>query len=122
MKIAIRKVLLTSPRASQNPMRVFFHKLVATLRLTCCRLRRDSVVSQARKQADGLNQLFAAGQQALELPPRSLQWREVVHRGKTFSDLWGLSPWEDLLLRQFLDPSGLPLGEGFLLGDLLLCF
>ena len=51
MKIAIRKVLLTSPRASQNPMRVFFHKLVATLRLTCCRLRRDSVVSQARKEA-----------------------------------------------------------------------
>ena len=97
MKIAIRKVLLTSPRASQNPMRVFFHTLVATLCLTCCRLRRDSVVSQARKEA---SRRFKSA----VLPPgrlsscrpglcsggrsstagRPFRISGVYHRGKTF--------------------------------------
>ena len=127
MKIAIRKVLLTSPRASQNPMRV----IGQTGGYTSSHLLSSAKGLCGQSSKEGSKQTvwiscFAAGQQALELPPRSLQWREVVHRGKTFSDLWGLSPWEDLLLRKLSDLSGLPLGEGLLLGELLrellLCF
>ena len=55
-------------------------KMGTTRHLIRCRLRRDFVV----KQADG-SAVLAGGRQTLELPPGSLQWREVVHRGKTFS-------------------------------------